>query len=88
MKNKIPKVLEDSILMYKDFLEKYKDNEKPEKSIIELFYVKSIKEIAQNNKVDFYYKKYFFNISEVAAVLIFGDEMIYYGNIICINITI
>ena len=58
MKNKIPKVLEDSILMYKDFLEKYKDNEKPEKSIIELFYVKSIKEIAQKSKVDFYYKKY------------------------------
>lgn len=58
MKNKIPKVLEDSILMYKDFLEKYKDNEKPEKSIIELFYVKSIKEIAQKCKVDFYYKKY------------------------------
>ena len=58
MKNEIPKILEDSILMYKDFLEKYKDNEKPEKSNIELFYVKSIKEIAQKIKVDFYYKKY------------------------------
>ena len=58
MKNEIPKILEDSILMYKDFLEKYKDNEKPEKSNIELFYVKSIKEIAQKCKVDFYYKKY------------------------------